>query len=289
MTRGFSWLIRAGKAGPSRREERAVLREERSMTQEPCGGNSCLMRRTTHRNCTFCEAICGVVVETEGDRVLSVRGDDDDRMSRGYICPKAHALKAVYEDPDRLRRPLRRTSAGWREISWDEALAEAGERLVDVRRRHGADAIGFYIGNPTGNDGPAILYAGALLQVLGTKRRYSASSLDQLPKMLANACLFGGNATIAVPDVDRTDYFLMLGANPVVSNGSLMTAPGIKKRLKALRARGGRLVVRGPRRTQPAEIADEHLSIRPAADAFFLFAIVHTLFEETLVRPGRLE
>jgi anaerobic selenocysteine-containing dehydrogenase len=247
------------------------------------------MRRTTYRNCTFCEAICGVVVETEGERVLSVRGDDDDPMSRGYICPKAHALKAVYEDPDRLRQPLRRTSAGWKEISWDEALAEAGERLVDVRRRHGADAIGFYIGNPTGNDGPAILYAGALLQVLGTKRRYSASSLDQLPKMLANACLYGGNATIAVPDVDRTDYFLILGANPVVSNGSLMTAPGIKKRLKALRARGGRLVVVDPRRTETAGIADEHLSIRPATDAFFLFAIVHTLFEETLVRPGRLE
>ena len=245
--------------------------------------------RKTYRNCTFCEAICGVVVETEGDRVLSVRGDEDDPLSRGYICPKAYALKEVYEDPDRLRRPLRRTRGGWKEVSWEDAFAETGERLVEVRAQHGANAIGFYIGNPTGNDGPAILYGAGLVHAIGTKRRYSASSLDQLPKMLANACLFGGNAAIAVPDVDRTSYFLVLGANPVVSNGSLMTAPGIKKRLKALRARGGRLVVVDPRRTETAEIADHHVSIRPGTDAFFLFAVIATLFEEGLVRLGRLE
>jgi anaerobic selenocysteine-containing dehydrogenase len=245
--------------------------------------------KRTFRNCTFCEAICGVVVETDGDRVLSVRGDDDDPLSRGYICPKAHALKDVYEDPDRLRRPLRRTRGGWQEISWDDALAEAGDRLAELRARHGADSIAFYIGNPTANDGPAILYLGAFLKALGTKRRYSASSVDQLPKMLANACLYGGNLTIPVPDVDRTSYFLMLGANPVVSNGSLMTAPGMKKRLRELRTRGGKLVVVDPRRTETAEVADEHLAIRPATDALFLFAIVHVLFEEGLVRMGRLE
>jgi anaerobic selenocysteine-containing dehydrogenase len=246
------------------------------------------MSQTTYRNCTLCEAICGVSVETDANRVLSIRGDENDPLSRGHICPKAHGLKAVYEDRDRLRQPLRRTTDGWQEVSWEEALAEAGERLVDVRRRHGADSIAFYLGNPTGNDGPTILYIGAFLEVLGSNRRYSASSLDQLPKMLANACLFGGNATIAVPDVDRTKYFLMLGANPIVSNGSLMTAPGIKKRLRSLRARGGRLVVVDPRRTETAAVADEHLAIRPAADAFFLFAIVHTLFAEGLVHLGRL-
>ena len=160
--------------------------------------------KKTYRNCTFCEAICGVVVETDGDRVLSVRGDDDDPLSRGYICPKAHALKDVYEDPDRLRRPLRRTRGGWQEISWDDALTEAGDRLCEIRERHGADSIAVYLGNPTANDGPAILYGGAFLKALGSKRRYTASSVDQLPKMLVNACLFGGNLTIPVPDVDRT-------------------------------------------------------------------------------------
>lgn len=247
-----------------------------------------MMIRTTHRNCTFCEAICGVVVKTEGDRVLSVRGDDADPLSKGYICPKAHALIGVQEDPDRLRRPQRRTKGGWREVSWQEALDETADRLGEIRERHGADANALYLGNPTANDGPTILYLGAFQKALGSRRRYNSSSVDQLPKMLVNACLIGGNATLSVPDVDRTSHFLILGANPVVSNGSLMTAPGMKKRLAAIRARGGKVVLVDPRRSETAAHVDEHLPIRPGSDPLFLFAIVHTLFAENLVRPGRL-
>ncbi len=247
------------------------------------------MIRKTHRACTLCEATCGIVVEADGDRVLSIRGDEDDPFSRGYICPKAHGLKGLQEDPDRIRRPIRRTANGWQELSWKDAFAEATEGLLRVRREHGPESLGIYLGNPSAHNLGTMLYGRVLIRALGSHHRYTATSVDQLPKLISSALLFGDQVLIPVPDVDRTSHLLVLGANPLVSNGSLMTAPGMGKRLRALRARGGRLVVVDPRRTETAAIADRHVPIRPGTDAYFLFAIVHTLFAEGLVRLGRLE
>jgi len=245
--------------------------------------------RTVFRACPLCEATCGIAVTVEGERVTSVRGDEDDPFSRGYICPKAHGLIGLQEDPDRLRAPVRREGGRFVEISWDEAFEEVGARLREVRDSHGASALAAYAGNPTVHDLGSTLFVPALLRSLGSKKRFSATSVDQLPKMLSGAAMFGGSLTVPIPDVDHTDYLLMLGANPLVSNGSLMTAPDMRGRLRALRERGGRLVVIDPRRSETAEIADEHHFIRPGSDALFLFSLVFTLFDEDLVALGRLD
>jgi anaerobic selenocysteine-containing dehydrogenase len=244
---------------------------------------------STHfRTCNLCEAMCGLAIEVADGRVTSIRGDADDPFSRGHICPKAVALQDVHEDPDRLRRPLRRRGRSWEEIGWDEALDEAAGRLAAIQRAHGANAVAVYQGNPTVHNYGSVLFAQLLLKTLGTRSRYSATSVDQLPHQLAALLMFGHQLLLPVPDVDRTHFMLMLGANPVASNGSLMTAPGIERRLKELRARGGRLVVVDPRRTETAALADRHLPIRPGMDAWLLLALLHTLFAEGLARPGRL-
>ena len=244
-----------------------------------------------HRTCPLCEAKCGISVEVdrEAGTVATIRGDVDDPFSRGYLCPKAYGLKGLQEDPDRLRRPIRRVGSDWREIGWEEAFEFAATRLREVRTAHGGDAIGTYVGNPNVHDLGATLYLAPLLRGLGTRRRFSASSVDQLPKMLSASLMFGAPLSIPIPDLDRTDFLLVLGANPIASNGSLMTAPDMPGRLAALRARGGKLVVIDPRRSETARLADEHLFIRPGSDAYFLFALVHTLFEEKLVGLDRLE
>ncbi|MCU0669731.1 MAG: molybdopterin-dependent oxidoreductase, partial [Myxococcota bacterium] len=244
--------------------------------------------RVVHRNCSLCEAHCGVAVELDGDGVRTVRGDPEDALSRGYICPKAYGLKALQDDPDRLRRPLLRDGGTFREASWEEALERVATRLRAIRDAHGPDAIATYIGNPNAHDHAAILYGPLLLRALGTKWRFSATSVDQLPKMISSAALFGAPLAIPIADIDHTDFLLVLGANPLASNGSLMTAPDFPGRLAALRRRGGTLVVVDPRRTETAEIADRHVPIRPGRDALLLFALVHVLFDEKLVRMGRL-
>ncbi len=243
-----------------------------------------------HRECTLCEAHCGVSVEVDRatQSVRSVRGDPDDPHSRGYICPKAHGLKGLQEDPDRLRRPLRRVGDRFQEVGWDEALDLVAERLRAIRERHGADAIATYLGNPNAHDFGATLFGATFQRALGTRWRFSASSVDQLPKMVSACAMFGAPLRIPVPDVDRTDFLLVLGANPLASNGSLMTAPDMPGRLRRLRERGGRLVVVDPRRSETARVADEHLFLRPGTDAFLLFALVHVLFEEERVALGRL-
>ncbi len=244
--------------------------------------------RTHFRTCHLCEAMCGIAIDLEGDRIVAIRGDKDDPFSRGHVCPKAVALQDVHEDEDRLRRPLRRTASGWEEVSWEAALDEAATRLAAVQRAHGRNAVAFYQGNPVVHNHGAILFGQVFQRSLGSRSRYSATSVDQLPQMLASLLMFGHQLLLPIPDVDRTDFLLMLGANPLVSNGSLLTAPGIEKRLKALRARGGRLVVVDPRRTETAALADLHLPIRPGGDAFLLAALVHTLAGENLLKPGRL-
>jgi anaerobic selenocysteine-containing dehydrogenase len=243
---------------------------------------------TRFHTCMLCEAACGLAVDLEGGRVARVRGDRDDPFSRGHICPKAAAIPDVMADPDRVREPLRRSGAAFTPISWKEALAETSGRLAEIQRQHGRDAVAVYVGNPTVHGHEALLGAALFLRAIGTRSRFTAQSVDQLPQSLAAFEMFGHALLLPVPDVDRTAFLLVLGANPLTSNGSLMTAPGIAARLEALRARGGRVVVVDPRRTETAERADRHIPIRPGGDAALLLGLLHVVFAESLARPGRL-
>jgi anaerobic selenocysteine-containing dehydrogenase len=237
----------------------------------------------------LCEAMCGLAVTIEGGRATRIEGDREDPFSRGHVCPKAVALEDVRLDPDRVREPcLREPGGDWRAVDWTRAVDTAAESLAAVVKAHGRDAVAVYLGNPMAHNGHGLLGAGVLLGVLRTKMRFSATSADQLPHMLVALEMFGHQALLPVPDVDRAQYFLCIGANPLVSNGSIMTAAGIERRLKDLRARGGRLVVIDPRRTETARIADEHHFVTPGSDALLLMAMVRTLFEEKLVKLGRL-
>ena len=240
-----------------------------------------------HHSCTLCEATCGITVITDGDRVVDIRGDEHDPISRGYICPKATALADLHHDPDRLRRPLVKRDGEFVEVSWREAFDLAGDRLRDIRARYGKHALGVYYGNPAAHNLGLMLFGIPLFRSLGTRNVFAATSVDQLPQMLAAYLMLGHQALLPVPDIDRTDLFVCIGANPLVSNGSLMTAPNMRRRLKALRERGGRVVVIDPRRSETAAVA-EHVFIRPGTDALMLLSLVNVLFEENLVRPGRL-
>ncbi|AUX30803.1 MULTISPECIES: molybdopterin oxidoreductase family protein [Sorangium] len=244
--------------------------------------------RTHHRTCNICEAMCGIDIEVDGDRITSIRGDERDPFSRGYICPKALALQDLHEDEDRLRTPVRRTASGFQRISWDDALDEVAGRLRDTQRRHGRDAVAVYMGNPRAHNYASLLYLNPFLEALRTRSCFSSNSVDQLPHHLVSTLLFGHQLLVPVPDIDRTSFLLIVGANPVVSNGSLMSAPGMPRRLKAIRARGGTIVVVDPRRTETAEIADRHHFIRPGTDVFLMLGLLSTLFAERLVAPGRL-
>lgn len=244
--------------------------------------------RKHHRTCPFCEATCGLEVTTEGSAVRSVRGDAMDVFSRGYLCPKATGLAHLREDPDRLRRPLVRRDGTLVETSWDEAFAEIDRRLSAVIAEYGRNAVAVYLGNPNVHNLSGLLYNPVWLRGLGSQNVYSASTVDQMPKQVSAGLMFGAMLSIPVPDIDRTDHLLVLGANPLVSNGSLLTAPDLRGRLRRLRERGGKLVVVDPVRTRTAQVADEHHFVRPGGDAALLFGMVHVLFADDLVRPGRL-
>ncbi len=246
------------------------------------------MSETHYRICPLCEACCGLEVRTEGGRVTAIRGAGQDVFSAGYLCPKGVALKDLHEDPDRLRRPLVKRDGRFVEVGWDEAFAEVERRLVPILERDGRDAVAVSVGNPSAHKMSLLLYFGRLAKALGTKNVFSASTLDQMPKQLTCGLMFGHWLSIPVPDIVRTQWMMVIGANPVASNGSLWTVPDFRGKAKSLRARGGRLVVVDPRRTETAEIADEHLPIRPGADVFLLAAMAHTLFDEGLVRLGRV-
>ena len=249
--------------------------------------------QTHHRVCHLCEAMCGLVIQTEGDTVLDIRGDRDDPLSRGHVCPKAVALKDIHEDPDRLRKPVKRirTAAGAYqhvEIDWPEALDLAAGALAATIEHHGVDAVGAYFGNPSVHNYGMLTHQRNLFRHIRTRNRFSATSVDQLPHHLVSLWCFGHMLLHPIPDVDRTHYFLMLGANPLASNGSIWTVPDVRRRLKDLKARGGKLVVVDPRRTETAELATEHVFIRPGTDAAFLLAMIHVLFRDDLVSPGPL-
>lgn len=244
--------------------------------------------RTVHRSCPLCEATCGLEITLEGDRITRVRGDDEDVFSHGFICPKGATLGELEHDPDRLRRPRLRRDDGWEDVSWDDAFQVIDERLTAILDRHGRDAVGVYLGNPNVHNLAGTFYARPLLKVLGTRNIFTASTVDQMPKHVSAGLMFGHPLSIPIPDVDRTDHMLMLGANPLMSNGSLCTAPDMPGRLRALRERGGRLVVVDPRRSRTAEVADEHVPVRPGTDVYLLAAMARTLFDEDLVRLRHL-
>ncbi len=247
------------------------------------------MSTTKTATCMLCEAVCGLELKVDGDRLLRVVGDARDPFSRGHICPKAAAIDDVRIDPDRVTYPMRRTrGGGFSRVSWRDALGEATDRLSKIREAHGRHAIATYVGNPLAHSYGALLGSITLRQALGTRNNFSATSADQLPHMLASLEVLGHQLLLPVPDIDRTQFMLIVGANPVVSNGSIMTAPGVKKRLEAVRARGGKVIVIDPRRTETAAIADEHHFIQPGTDALFLLAVLYTIFAEGLARPGRL-
>ena len=244
-----------------------------------------------YRSCSTCEASCGLRMEVdrEAGRVLRVEGDPEDPRSQGYICPKALAMKEIYEDPDRLKRPIRKNDDGsWTEIGWEEALDLAATRLREIKETWGANANGFYIGNPTGHNVGAQLYLPPVMNALGTQRSFSAATMDQHPQNVALHTMIGDPWFFPIPDLERTEFFVCMGGNPLVSQGSLMSGPNAKKRLRRIVDDGGRVVVIDPRRTETADVASDHVFIKPGSDPWFLLSVCHVLFEEDLVRPGRL-
>jgi anaerobic selenocysteine-containing dehydrogenase len=244
---------------------------------------------TSFRTCPLCEATCGLAITMNGDGISSVRGDAEDVFSHGFICPKGTAVKQLQEDPDRLRVPMIRDGESWSEATWDEAFAEIDGGLTRVIEAGGRDAVAMYVGNPTVHSLSASVMLPMLVRALGSKNFYTAATVDQIPKHVTCGLMFGRPDLIPVPDIDRTHYLLIVGANPWVSNGSLATAPDFRGRLEAISGRGGKVVVVDPRRTETASGVDEHLFIRPGSDTFFLLAIVHALFDEGLISLGELQ
>ncbi|MGW4113303.1 molybdopterin oxidoreductase family protein [Actinosynnema sp. NPDC004786] len=244
--------------------------------------------RKAYTTCPLCEATCGLELTVSGDRVVGVRGDREDPLSGGFLCPKGASLGALDADPDRLRTPVARRGGDWEAVGWREAFELVDARLRAVIAEHGRDAVALYLGNPTVHSLAGGLYAAGLRKALGSRNVFTAATVDQMPKHVACGLMYGGIFTIPVPDVDRTDFLLVLGADPFTSNGSLWTVPDAPGRLKALRARGGAFVVVDPRRTRTAAAADAHLPIVPGTDVFLLFAMVNELFAASLVDLGAL-
>ena len=246
-----------------------------------------------HRACHLCEAICGLTLETtqadDGSlAITSIKGDALDTFSRGHICPKAVALQDIQNDPDRLHQPMRRVGSEWQSISWEEAFALVAERLAGIQARHGQNAVAVYQGNPSVHNYGLMTHSNYFLGQLKTRNRFSATSVDQLPHHLTSHLMYGHGLLLPIPDIDHTDFMLILGGNPLASNGSIMTVPDVEKRLKAIQARGGKVVVVDPRRSETAAMADQHLFVRPGGDAALLFGVLNTLFTENLTRASHL-
>ena len=246
-----------------------------------------------HRACHLCEAICGLTFELDSDeggvsRITSIKGDAQDSFSRGHICPKAVALQDIQNDPDRLRSPVLRVGDQWLPIAWEEAFELAARRLYEIQQRHGQNAVAVYQGNPSVHNYGLMTHSNYFLGLLKSRNRFSATSVDQLPHHLTSYLMYGHGLLLPIPDIDHTDFMLILGGNPLASNGSIMTVPDVEKRLKALQARGGKLVVVDPRRSETAAMADQHLFVRPGGDAALLCGVLNTLFEEGLTRASHL-
>ncbi|MEL4179376.1 molybdopterin-dependent oxidoreductase [Roseateles sp. PN1] len=241
-----------------------------------------------YRICPLCEACCGLEIRSDGQQVISIRGAEQDVLSAGFLCPKGVSLKDLHEDPDRLRQPLIKRNGQFEPATWDEALAEVERRLLPILQAQGPDAVAASIGNPAVHKIGLLAYFPRLARALGSRNIFSASTLDQMPKQLSAGLMFGHWMSVPVPDLPRSDLLLILGANPMVSNGSLWTVPDYRGKAKAMRARGGRIVVIDPRRSETAHAADEYLPILPGGDVFLLLGLVHTLFDEGLVKLRHL-
>jgi anaerobic selenocysteine-containing dehydrogenase len=241
--------------------------------------------RTVFRTCPLCEATCGLEISVNPqEQIVRIRGDKDDVFSHGFICPKGSTLKQLHEDPDRLRKPMVKRNGVHVEVSWDEAWKEVERGLMGVIDRHGRGSLSAYLGNPNAHNLGPQLFSGVMLRSMGTRNIFSASSVDQMPMHVAGGFMFGSAQHIPVPDVDHTDYLLMLGANPYMSNGSLCTAPDYPGRIQAIRARGGKVVVVDPRRSKTAENSDEWISIRPGTDGLFMAALANVMFAEGIAK-----
>jgi len=247
------------------------------------------MSEVHYRACNLCEAICGIEIKHENGKVLSIAGDKNDPFSRGHVCPKALALKDIYEDKNRLKLPVKKVGNDWQEISWDEAFDEIARKIGEIQTKYGRNSVAVFQGNPSVHNFGTLLSSGELLKSLKTQNHYTATSVDQLPHHFAAWAMLGHPLLLPIPDIDHTEYFLIFGANPLASNGSLMTAPDIINRLEAIKKRGGKIVLIDPRKTETARVTSEHHFIKPSSDVYFLLAIINTLFAENLVNLGRLD
>ncbi|MCW7468456.1 molybdopterin-dependent oxidoreductase [Leptospira kanakyensis] len=246
------------------------------------------MHQFHYRSCTLCEAMCGLQIETSAGSILGFKGDPEDKFSRGHICPKGPELKSLYQDPDRIKFPQKRTESGWETVSWVEALSDIAVQLVKIQTKYGNDSVAIYNGNPTVHNYGSMLFGQRFSSRLKTKNNFSATSVDQLPHQLLSYLMFGHQLLVPIPDIDHTDFFLILGGNPFASNGSLMSVPDVKKRLKAIQDKGGKYVVVDPRKSETASHANEHIFIKPGTDAYFLLALLHVLFANKLTKPNPL-
>ena len=236
-----------------------------------------------YRTCNLCEAMCGLKIEMQDGEIQSIKGDEKDPLSRGHICPKAVALQDLHNDPDRLKLPIKKMPDGsWMTISWGDAIRETAEKLATVSKQHGRNSIASYLGNPNVHNYGNLLFGPAFLKTLGSKNKYSATSVDQLPHHMASYFMFGHQLFIPVPDIDRTDFFIVWGGNPMASNGSLMTVPDIKKRIAAIRARGGKVIVVDPRYTETSSQADQHIFIKPGSDVLLMLALLNIFTQKSL-------
>lgn len=248
-----------------------------------------MAKKTHHITCPLCEATCGLEVTTDGPEVLRIRGDQDDVFSKGFICPKGSTLKHLYEDPDRLTRPMIKSEGRFVEATWDEAFAAIAERLGPIQATYGKNSVGMFLGNPNVHNLAGLLYLRPVIMAAGTQNLFSASTVDQMPKHVSSGLMWGNPNAFPIPDIDRSDYILILGGNPYVSNGSLATAPDFPGRLDALMERGGQMVVVDPRKSKTASKASEHVPIKPGGDVYLLLAMINTLVADGLVDIGRLE
>ncbi|GAB3103448.1 molybdopterin-dependent oxidoreductase [Aestuariicella hydrocarbonica] len=283
------------KQGRPRRKETnvtkmlSIIKDARATAMAEAEAQAKLPVETHYRSCTLCEAMCGVQIQYQGDKIIAVAGDEKDQHSWGHICPKGYSLQDLHNDPDRLKKPLRKVDGQWLEVEWDEALDYAAQGLAKVQAQYGNDAVGGYWGNPTSHNLGLLMATNKLRKVLKSKNMYTAASLDQMPHQLCSYLMFGHGQVFTIPDIDHTDYMLMLGANPAASNGSLMSGGDILKRIEGIHERGGKLVLIDPRKNETAIYAQEHHFIQPATDAIFLVGLIQHVIRKELYKPGRLK
>jgi anaerobic selenocysteine-containing dehydrogenase len=245
--------------------------------------------KTHYRTCNLCEAMCGLEITYQDKTVLNIKGDKKDGFSKGHICPKAIALQDLYHDKDRLKTPIKRTENGWINISWEDAFNEVTKNIKSIQSKYGKNAVGSYRGNPNVHNTGLMLFGAPFIKSIGSNQKYTATSVDQLPHHFASLMMFGHYLMFPIPDIDRTDFMIIMGGNPAVSNGSIMTAPDFSNRIKAVKKRGGQVVIVDPRFTETSKISSQHHFIKPGTDAFLLLAIINVIFEKDLATQGHLQ